>query len=140
MNKKTTFFERLEAFSIAEGFKSINDFAINGLKYKSSQKLNRLRSGKGKPSLEIIEDIKNRFENADLNWLISNKGEKHLVGIDLVLHDVPAPDEAAPCKECELRDAIIASQKQTIKALQGQADTLQLTMEIVSRKNLRKNP
>ncbi|MCF3111362.1 hypothetical protein LL912_21425 [Niabella sp. CC-SYL272] len=136
MNKFSTFFERLEQFSAAEGFKSINDFAINGLKYKSSQKLNRLRDGKNKPSLEIIEDIKNRFANADLNWLIANKGEKYLTGADLVLHE---PQETKPCKECALREKIIASQEQAIKALQGQADALQLSMEIMSRKAIRKN-
>ncbi|WP_018629702.1 hypothetical protein [Niabella aurantiaca] len=136
MNKFSTFFERLEEFSTLEGFKSINDFAINGLKYRSSQKLNRLRDGKNKPSLEIIEDIKNKFANANLNWLIANKGEKYLDGVDHVMQE-PGP---RPCKECQLRDKIITSQEQAIKALQGQADALQLSMEIISRKTIRKNP
>lgn len=136
MNNFSTFFDRLEEFSASEGFKSINDFAINGLKYKSSQKLNRLRGGNNKPSLEIIEDIKNRFANADLNWLIANKGEKYLEGVDHVMQEPAGPK---PCKECELRDKIIISQEQAIKALQGQADALQLSMEIMSRKTIRKN-
>jgi len=129
MNRNSTFFDRLEIFSKNEGFNSINDFAINGLKYKSSQKLNRLRTGKGRPSLEIIEDIKNRFEHVDLNWLIANKREKHAPGVDNNILEEPEP-----CKECEWRDKLITSQEQTIKALHDKANALQLAMEILGRK------
>ncbi|AHF17709.1 hypothetical protein [Niabella soli] len=136
MNKNSTFFDRLEELRKAEGFKTINDLALNGLKYRSSQKLNRLKTGNNKPSAEIIEDIKNRFPHVDLNWLVSNKNEMYLPGADLTIQEPEAP---APCKECALRDEIIDSQKQTIKALQDQAAALQLAMEIMSRKLVRKN-
>ncbi|MBO9618680.1 MAG: helix-turn-helix transcriptional regulator [Niabella sp.] len=136
MNKNSTFFERLEELRKAEGFKTINDLAINGLNYRSSQKLNRLKNGNNKPSAEIIEDIKNRFPHVDLNWLVSNKGEIYLPGTDFTVQEPEAP---APCRECILRDEIIATQKETIKALQDQANTLQLAMEIMSRRLVRKN-
>ncbi|SDD56187.1 hypothetical protein [Niabella drilacis] len=132
MSKISTFFDRLEIFSRNEGFNSINDFAINGLKYKSSQKLNRLRDGTRRPSLEIIEDIKNKFENVDLNWLIANKREKPVQGIDNVMED------PAPCKDCQWRDRLITSQEQTIKALHDKANALQLAMEILGRKAMEK--
>ncbi|MGJ7030504.1 hypothetical protein [Niabella hirudinis] len=132
MNKNSTFFERLEIFCKKEGFNSINDFAINGLKYKSSQKLNRLRNGAGRPSLEIIEDIKSRFENIDLNWLIANQREKQVPGVDNM------PENSESCKECKWRDKIIASQEQTIMALHEKANALQLAMEILGRKTAEK--
>lgn len=135
MNKNSTFFERLEVLCKTEGFKTINDLALNGLNYRSSQKLNRLKNAKNRPSSEIIEDIKNRFPHIDLNWLVSNKGEIYLPGSELSVREPEAP---APCKECVLRDEIITTQKQTIKALQDQANTLQLAMDIISRKLVRK--
>ena len=70
-----TFFKRLLHILENEGFKNLNDFALNGLKYDSSSKLNRLKDDKNKPSVEILMDIANKFENINLHWLITGKGK-----------------------------------------------------------------
>lgn len=75
MNNNSNIFERIIQVSNLKGFKSINDFALNGLRYKSSEKLNRLKKEGAKPSFDIIEDITNMFEDIDANWLISGKGK-----------------------------------------------------------------
>ena len=73
-----TFFKRLSYIVESEGFKNLNDFALNGLKYESSSKLNRLKDDKNKPSVEILLDIANKFENINLHWLVTGKGDKSL--------------------------------------------------------------
>jgi repressor LexA len=70
----SNFFHRLTQLYEKEGFKSLNDFALNGLKYSSSEKLNRLKKPNTSPSYEIITDISNKFD-VDLNWLIGGKQE-----------------------------------------------------------------
>ena len=58
-----------------KGFKSINDFAKNGLGYSSSEKLNRLKKENTSPGFDIIQDITNKFEDINMNWFVSGKGE-----------------------------------------------------------------
>jgi len=70
-----TFFKRLLQLVDNKGFKNLNDFALNGLKYDSSSKLNRLKDENKKPSVEIIEDIANKFQDLNLRWLILGEGE-----------------------------------------------------------------
>lgn len=69
------FYDRLLKLIEYQGFKTLNDFAINGLNYDSSSKLARLKDPSKRPSLEILEDIANKFESVDLHWLITGKGE-----------------------------------------------------------------
>lgn len=66
-----TFFKRLLHIVEFQGFKNINDFALNGLKYESSSKLNRLKDEKNKPSVEILLDISKRFEDINIHWLLT---------------------------------------------------------------------
>ncbi|MDY3351897.1 S24 family peptidase [Riemerella anatipestifer] len=73
MQENSNIFERIMQISDKEGYNSLNDFAKNGLGYKSSEKLNRLKDPKNKPSIDIITDISNKFEDVDLNWLIRGK-------------------------------------------------------------------
>lgn len=75
MKKNSNFFERLMQVAKNKGFKSINDFAINGLKYKASEKLNRLKDSNNNPSVDILLDISNKFEDVDLHWLLTGKKE-----------------------------------------------------------------
>ncbi|MBA0884944.1 hypothetical protein [Flavobacterium undicola] len=70
-----TFYKRLIQLIDAKGFKNLNDFALKGLKYDSSSKLNRLKDENKKPSFEILEDIANKFEDLDLRWFLLGKGE-----------------------------------------------------------------
>ncbi|MES2379435.1 MAG: hypothetical protein V4538_00230 [Bacteroidota bacterium] len=74
MSKKSSFFERILQIAETHGYKNINDFAINGLAYASSEKINRLRDANKKPSVDILLDIANKFEKIDLNWLITGNG------------------------------------------------------------------
>lgn len=70
-----TFYKRLIQLVDIKGFKNLNDFALNGLKYDSSSKLSRLKDDNKKPSFEIIEDIANKFEDLNLRWFLLGKGE-----------------------------------------------------------------
>lgn len=70
-----TFYKRLVQLIESKGFKSLNDFALNGLKYDSSSKLSRLKDENKKPSFEILEDIANMFVDLNLRWLLLGKGE-----------------------------------------------------------------
>lgn len=69
-----TFFKRLQQIIENQGFKNLNDFALNGLNYDSSSKLNRLKDEKNKPSVEILTDIANKFKIINLHWLITGEG------------------------------------------------------------------
>lgn len=71
----TNIFERLTQIADLKGFKSINDFAKNGLGYASSEKINRLKDVSKKPSFDIIEDISNKFEDISVRWLVTGEGE-----------------------------------------------------------------
>jgi len=68
------FYKRIESLSKRAGYKSINDLAKNGLGYNSSEKLNRLKKPNTKPSVDILIDISNKFENINMNWLLTGKG------------------------------------------------------------------
>lgn len=75
MGKNTNIFARISQISENKGFRSINDFALNGLGYASAEKINRLKKEGNKPSFEIIEDITNKFADVDAGWLVTGKGE-----------------------------------------------------------------
>jgi len=72
--KNTTIFERILQIIEFYNIKSVNSFAKDYLKYDSSEKINRLKDGTKRPSFEILEDITNKFEDIDANWLLSGKG------------------------------------------------------------------
>jgi len=69
------FYDRLKQVLELKGFKNLRTFAIDGLGYRSYEKLNRLKDGTKKPGYQILLDISNKFENINLNWLITGKGE-----------------------------------------------------------------
>jgi phage repressor protein C with HTH and peptisase S24 domain len=71
LKKETNIFERISLLADKRGFKSINDFALNGLGYKSSEKINRLKDPTKKPSFEIVRDISNKFEDINVRWLVT---------------------------------------------------------------------
>ncbi|MRI64691.1 hypothetical protein EDM00_11945, partial [Ornithobacterium rhinotracheale] len=75
--KKSNIFERITQIAEFYGYNSINDFALNGLGYSSSEKINRLKDPTKKPSVDIINDISNKFE-INLNWLLNEIGEMTL--------------------------------------------------------------
>lgn len=73
MKNNTNFFERIAAIIKYKGFRSVHDFAINGLGYSSSEKLNRLKREGTKPSYDILEDIANKFDEINVNWLLTGR-------------------------------------------------------------------
>lgn len=70
----------------------MHDFAINGLSYKAVEKLNRLKTPTKSPSYGILNDISNKFEDVNMNWLISGKGEMlaNSPNINFMKEDAPA--------------------------------------------------
>lgn len=81
-------YKRLLQIVEYKGFKSVNDFAKSGLNYASSEKLNRLKKENTTPSFEIISDITNRFEDININWFVSGRGEMTIIQSSL---NEPAP-------------------------------------------------
>lgn len=74
MDKKTSIFERILQIVEFYNIKSVNSFAKDYLGYDSSEKIARLKDPNKRPSVDILEDISNKFENIDLNWLITGSG------------------------------------------------------------------
>ena len=71
----TNFFERIMQVANYEGYKNPLDFAKKGLGWQSSEKINRLKDAKKKPSVDILLEISNKFENINSEWLLTGKGE-----------------------------------------------------------------
>lgn len=69
-----SFFDRIIEIIRYKGFKNISDFTKNGLGYASPEKINRLKDRKNKPSVDILLDISNRFEDIDPGWLLTGRG------------------------------------------------------------------
>ncbi len=74
MDKNTSIFERILQIIEYYNIKSVNSFAKDYLGYDSSEKIARLKDTSKRPSVDILEDISNKFENIDLNWLINGTG------------------------------------------------------------------
>ncbi|WP_431166367.1 hypothetical protein [Tenacibaculum halocynthiae] len=72
---ESKYYLRLEEFANNKGYKSINSFAVNALKYKSSEKLNRLKKEGTKPSLDVLLDVSNIFEDFNIHWYVTGEGE-----------------------------------------------------------------
>lgn len=73
MKKSTNFFERITQIINYKGYRSVHAFAINGLGYSSSEKLNRLKKEGAKPSYDILEDIANKFDDINVDWLLTGR-------------------------------------------------------------------
>ena len=74
MNKEFDFYGRINQIIDFKGFKSISDFAKNGIGYVSPEKINRLKNPKKRPSVEILLDISNKFADIDPGWLLTGRG------------------------------------------------------------------
>jgi hypothetical protein len=91
MKNEHGFFERILQIAEYHGYKNGNDFARNGLGYASSEKINRLRDKNNKPSVDILLDIANKFDDINLHWLITGIGDKTLSHIKFARVDA-VPD------------------------------------------------
>lgn len=51
-----------------------NSFAV-ALEYPSNTKIQRLTKEPNKPSIDILNDISNKFDNVNIDWIVTGKGE-----------------------------------------------------------------
>lgn len=79
MKQISNFFERILQILEFYDIKSINSFAIEHLKYDSSEKINRLKKDNTYPSYQILCDITNKFEEINVKWLLTGRGEMIIV-------------------------------------------------------------
>ncbi|MFC0344013.1 S24 family peptidase [Epilithonimonas hispanica] len=73
LNKNSNFFERTLEIALFYGFSGIPELA-KALGYSSPEKLYRLKKENAKPSVDILQDLSNKFEDLDLNWYITGQG------------------------------------------------------------------
>ncbi|WP_245645561.1 helix-turn-helix domain-containing protein [Niabella ginsenosidivorans] len=97
-------------------------------------------NGKTEPDIVTIFRIADFFDLDVGKLLATDLSEEMEINGNIVTEQRPKYATVKPCKDCAQRDEIIAAQRQTIDALQKQADALQLAMEIISRKLPKKSP
>lgn len=68
----SNFFEKISRIIDYYGLKNVSELSEK-LGYSSPEKLNRLKKEGAKPSLDILNDISNLFEDLSGDWLISGK-------------------------------------------------------------------
>lgn len=71
----TNFFDRIMQVAEYNGYKNPSEFAKRGLGWTSSEKINRLKDESKKPSVDILIEISNKFDDINLGWLLTGKGE-----------------------------------------------------------------
>ena len=69
------FFDRIMQVAEYKGYKNPSEFAKKGLGWTSSEKINRLKDESKKPSVDILIEISNKFDDVNLGWLLTGKGE-----------------------------------------------------------------
>jgi len=74
MKENSNLFQRICQIIDYYEIKSLNAFALDHLKYTSSEKINRLKKQNANPSFDILCDIATRFEQIDMNWLLLGVG------------------------------------------------------------------
>lgn len=73
LNENSNFFERTLRISSFYGLSGIPELA-KALGYNSPEKFYRLKKENAKPSVDILQDLSNKFEDLDLNWYITGQG------------------------------------------------------------------
>lgn len=73
LNEDSNFFERTLRISSFYGYSGIPELA-KALGYNSPEKLYRLKKENTKPSVDILQDLSNKFDDLNLNWYITGKG------------------------------------------------------------------
>lgn len=84
----TNFFERIMQVADYKGYKNPSEFAKKGLGWTSSEKINRLKDENKKPSVDVLIEISNKFDDINLEWLLIGKGEmlKELENLPIAIH------------------------------------------------------
>ena len=73
LNENSNFFERTEEIAKNYGYDTITELA-RALGYASPEKLHRLKKENAKPSVDILQDLTNKFEDLNLSWYITGQG------------------------------------------------------------------
>jgi len=75
LNNISTIFDRILFVLEKKGFKNVAELAEK-LGYSSPQKIYRLKQEENsKPSYDILLDFSNKFEDLNLRWFITGKGD-----------------------------------------------------------------
>lgn len=139
----------------SQGYKNASELAA-ALHYSSPEKLYRLqRDEKATPSFQILLDIANLFEKADLRWLVTGKrdntpypipdsrldivndlertpmakiGYVPPKGGDFVPPAVPPTQEN--CRVCEEKERLIESMMRTIEAQRDSINALKSLLDV----------
>ncbi|AZA87124.1 transcriptional regulator [Chryseobacterium shandongense] len=74
LNINSNFFERTLRITAFYGYSGVPELA-RALGYSSPEKLYRLKKENAKPSIDILQDLSNKFEDLDLNWFVTGEGE-----------------------------------------------------------------
>ena len=110
--KQSDFFERIQKIIDYKGIKSVNEFALNHLKYDAPQKINRLKQEGTSPSYEILVDIVNKFEEINPLWLLTGKGDMLIA----------ANATTSTNQTNEALKKLVDAQEKTIKLLEEQLE------------------
>ncbi|MEZ5047502.1 MAG: hypothetical protein R2831_10975 [Chitinophagaceae bacterium] len=70
-----TFNDRFESMLKELGYNA-NRFAVE-LGYNGNKKIQRLIGTSNKPSIDILLDIKNKFSNINIEWLLTGEGDMY---------------------------------------------------------------
>lgn len=87
LNENSNFYERTLRIAVKYGYSGIPELA-KALGYGSPEKLYRLKKENTKPSVDILQDLSNKFEDLDLNWFITGKGDMTVQKAGKVLPEV----------------------------------------------------
>lgn len=119
------FFERIQKIIDYYKIKSVNSFAKDYLKYKSSEKINRLKGKDALPSYEILHDISIKFENINPDWLLTGRGEMLRDTTSIVQELPPIYMKSETCEKCAEKEKLIQSMQKTIDTQSELIDCLQ---------------
>ncbi|WP_343531193.1 S24 family peptidase [Pedobacter sp.] len=77
LKNNSNIFERMMALASSAGCKNANELSKH-LGYKSPEKLYRLERDKdAKPSADILIDFADKFDNVNMNWVLTGLGEPY---------------------------------------------------------------
>jgi len=128
MNKNSDFFERILQITEYYKIKNVNSFAKDWLNYSSPEKIYRLKEENKSPSYEILQNISNKFENINMNWLLTGKGNMLLDG-SVIEPKEPIQQQkevvVAECEKCKEKERVIISQQKTICLLEDKIESLE---------------
>jgi hypothetical protein len=86
LKENTNIFENIMQIAELKGIKNPSDLAIR-MGYTNPEKLYRLsRKPDAKPSADILQDFSNLFEDANMNFILTGRGEK-LKSVDYYNYD-----------------------------------------------------